>query len=309
MARFSGPFSPRPAAQAPLTPAAPVRHPMERRTGWITAAAVPFLLGAFFQAPAELVADLAAFALMAGSARLTREGLRAEVAYDLRRIARRPAIPRKMFGAGLAGLGLTLGSWAPDATFGALLIGAAGVVLHTLAFGADPLRDKGAAGGFQQDRAARMIDEGQAHLDAMAKAVARTGERRLDEQVAGFTRVVHDLFRQVEQNPADLAGVRRYLGVWLMGAREATEKFADLYGQTRDRRLRDDWESLLNDLAGDFAARTRQLIEGGRTDLDIEMAVLRDRLAREGVRPALEQRDDPVMNTVLRDLDPARRGR
>ena len=53
-----------------------------------------------------------------------------------------------------------------------------------------------------------------------------------------------------------------------------------------DTRARQDYEDLLNDLETEFAARTRKLIEGGRTDLDIEIGVLRDRLAREGLRPA-----------------------
>ena len=38
----------------------------------------------------------------------TREGLQAEAAYDARRIARRPAIPRKLFGGILTGLGLAI---------------------------------------------------------------------------------------------------------------------------------------------------------------------------------------------------------
>jgi hypothetical protein len=36
--------------------------------------------------------------------------LQAEAAYDARRIARRPAIPRKLFGGILTGLGLAIGA-------------------------------------------------------------------------------------------------------------------------------------------------------------------------------------------------------
>ena len=75
-----------------------------------------------------------------------------------------------------------------------------------------------------------------------------------------------------------------------MGARDATVKFSDLYAHTKDQKAREDYEALLTDLEGTFAARTRSLIEGGRTDFDIEMQVLRDRLAREGVRPAEPER-------------------
>ncbi len=63
----------------------------------------------------------------------------------------------------------------------------------------------------------------------------------------------------------------------------------------------------LTDLEGNFAARTRSLIEGGRTDFDIEMQVLRDRLAREGVRPqdpqptALEDRRGVELSDLIRE--------
>jgi hypothetical protein len=40
---------------------------------------------------------------------------------------------------------------------------------------------------------------------------------------------------------------------------------------------------LLRDLGDEFAARTEKLLLDDRSDLDIEIGVLRDRLAREGV--------------------------
>ncbi|TRW95460.1 hypothetical protein FNJ84_15840 [Paracoccus sp. M683] len=315
--RFGGRYSPGGNQQNPV-PAAPVRHALESRVKWITIAASPFLLGAFFRAPAGMFTDLAAFGIMALAGWLTREGLQAEAAYDARRVARRPAFPRKLLGGVLTGLGLGLGAYEPGALAGAGLIGIAGAVLHWLAFGPDPMRDKGMEGvdGFQQDRVDRMVTEAQRYLDGMKDAILRTGERRLEARVAMFEATVHDLFRQVQQNPADLAAARRYIGVYLVGARDATVKFADLYAQTRDARTRQDYEALLDDLETNFAARTRQLIQGGRTDLDIEIQVLRDRLAREGVASperataALESRDAVTMDELLRAPDhvPGRTG-
>ena len=78
--RFGGRFSPdaqpgaRPGAALPPTP----RHPHEGRPKWITLAATPFLLGAFFQGATGMVTDLAAFGLVASGMVLTREGLVAQ---------------------------------------------------------------------------------------------------------------------------------------------------------------------------------------------------------------------------------------
>jgi hypothetical protein len=92
------------------------------------------------------------------------------------------------------------------------------------------------------------------------------------------------LFRTVEEDPRDLTGARKYLGVYLMGARDATVKFADVYARTGDPHARADYEALLDDLEQNFAARTRKMLLDDRSDLTVEIEVLRDRLQREGVR-------------------------
>jgi hypothetical protein len=61
-------------------------------------------------------------------------------------------------------------------------------------------------------------------------------------------------------------------------------KFADIYARTRDPQVRADYEALLDDLEKEFAARTEKLLLDDRTNLDIEIEVLRERLEREGVQ-------------------------
>ena len=285
--RFGGRFSPG-MQKDNLNPAppAPIRHRLAGRPKYVTIAAVPFLFGAFFQDPAGMAASLAAFGTIASAMWMTGEGLAAEAAYEVRRVARRPAIPRKLFGSVLTGLGLGLGAAEPGSLAGAGLIGATGMVLHWLAFGADPMRDKGMAGvdEFQGERAQKMIEEGEGHLSQMRDAIRRTGDRWLEARVDRFAATVEDLFDRVRSNPGDLSAARRYMGVYLMGARDATVKFADLYRRTQDPETRASFETFLDDLEKDFSAKSQHLLEGDRADLDIEISVLRERLAREGVR-------------------------
>lgn len=276
-------------------------HRLSSRPKWITIAASPFLFSAFFQSPAGMVMNLCGFGLIAAGMWLTREGLSAEAAYDTRAVARPPAVPRKLFGGLLAGLGLALGAGEPGALVGSALIGLAGFALHFLAFGADPMRAKGMdeADSFQLDRAARMIEEGEAHLERMLSAIRRTGERHLEARVLGFTATVHDLFDQVRDDPRDLSAARRYLGVYLQGACEATEKFAALYARSRDGETRAAYLAFLDDLEKDFKARSEKLLDGDRDDLAIEISVLRERLQREGVQPA----PDRLTSTDAQSLD------
>ena len=300
--RFGGRFSPdagpRDLTPAPAArPAPQIRHPYESRTSWVTAMATPFLLTAPFHDPVGMAANLAAFDITAGAMWLTREGLQAEAAYDARRVARKPAIPRKLFGGILTGLGLAVGVAEPGSFAGAGVLGFTASILHWLSFGPDPMRDKGMEGvdAFQQDRAARMIEDAEAHLRGMTDAILRTGDRRLEARVSMFAATARNLFDRVEQDPGGLVAARRYLGVYLQGARDATSKFADLYAQTRDPRALADYEALLADLEASFSALAQRLHEGGRTDMDIEIEVLRDRLAREGVRPAPDAPARPAL--------------
>lgn len=287
--RFGGRYSPdAQPSDTPrgITPARP--HPVGARVNFLFLLPFAFAVKAFFQEPTGLALNLAAFGLLMLAAWLTREGVLAQAAYDSRKVARRPAIPRKIFASVLTGAGLGLAALT-GGIGGALVLGVLGAGLHFGAFGPDPLRDKGMEGidSFQTDRAARAIAEAESHLSAMSDAIRRSGERALARRVEAFGANIRPLFREIENDPRRLNAARRYLGIYLVGARDATVKFADLYARNRDPAARSDYESLLDDLESRFALRREALLADDRTQLDIEIEVLRERLGREGLRPEL----------------------
>ncbi|MGZ9811119.1 5-bromo-4-chloroindolyl phosphate hydrolysis family protein [Pseudoroseicyclus sp. H15] len=247
--------------------------------------AVLLLVTSFFGGALSLVSGLVGAALLAGGATLMREGLRAEAAFAARAAARRP-LPRKILAALLIGLGTLAAGFAhEDGLAGPALYGLAAAVLSLVAFGIDPLRDKRAEGvdAFQQDRVARVVDEAENYLAQMQGAIAALADRRLDNRVAAFQATARRMIRTVEEDPRDLTEARRFLGVYLMGARDASTKFADLYTRRRDEAARADYEALLADLEANFGARTEKMLESDRTGMDIEIKVLRERLQREGI--------------------------
>jgi hypothetical protein len=252
---------------------------------------VPPAVAAFaglFRDPVSLLLCLGAAATLALGAWLLREGLRAEAAYDARPVARRPALPRKMLAAALAGAGTALAAMGHGVEpLGGLLYGVAAGGLHLAAFGIDPLRDKRVEGidTLQQDRVARVVDEAEGYLATIRDQIAALGDRALTTRIAGFEALARRMIRTIEEDPRDLTGARKYLGVYLMGARDATVRFAEVYRRNRDAQARADYEALLGDLEANYAGATRRLLEGGREAMDLEITVLRDRLQREGVRP------------------------
>ena len=218
---------------------------------------------------------------------LLREGQRAQAAYDERKLARRPAIPRKLFAAIATGIGVAIAAFRNDGNIlAAGVYGAVAATLFLASFGLDPMSDKGMTGidVHAQDRVARAIEGAEARLSAMQDAIKRTRIRALETRVERFAVTARDLFRTVEEDPRDLTAARKYLSVYLQGAQDATVTFADLYTRTGDDQAKADYLALLDDLEQNFAARTQKLLSDDRTDLTIEIDVLRDRLSRENNR-------------------------
>ncbi|WP_416916275.1 MAG: 5-bromo-4-chloroindolyl phosphate hydrolysis family protein [Roseicyclus sp.] len=298
--RFGGEFSPngprdagRPretvTAQRLEVPSFKGRKPMRHGAKLNILFLLPLVAAgvALFQPVSGLAVDLAGAAALMLSAWLTRDGVRAEDAFDERKVARRPAIPRKVFGSVLMGAGVGLlvfgGQWNMAA---ALIMGLIAGALHLASFGLDPLSDKGLEGldRRETDRIARKIEEAEAVLAQMTDAIKRARDRQLEARVQAFEETVRQMFRQVEADPRDLTAARRYLGVYLQGARDATVQFVELYARGRDTQVRADYEAFLTDMETNFAKRTTAMLTDDRTNFDVEIEVLRDRLTRENLR-------------------------
>jgi hypothetical protein len=294
--RFGGKYSPDGSRNAPegaVDSTAPNPFHGKRRTrvggraNLLFFIPLPLAFRAFFGSAEELALNLAAFGVLLLAAWLTREGLIAQDAYDARKVARRPALPRKMIASVLTGAGLGLAGLAtPDGLSAPIIYAVLGVVLHGFAFGLDPLHDKGMEGidSFQSDRVARVVGEAEKYLAGMSDAIKRAGDRKIEGRVERFQTVARQMFRTIEEDPRDLTGARKFMTVYLMGARDATVKFADLYGRNRDPKARSDYEALLDDLESHINAQTKAMLLDDRSDLDIEIEVLRERLQRDGVR-------------------------
>jgi hypothetical protein len=284
--RFGGKYSPQSGGDGATKVAVPTE--VKPRGGWratvLFLTAFLFLFPAFGDDPRDMLLGLFAGGSLILASWLSREGLRAEAAYNARKVARRPAFPRKAAGAVLTGAALAIGGVIADQ--GVLipaLYALVGAALHLGTFGLDPMSDKGMEGidSFQVNRVAQAVEEGEKHLAAMKDAILRVKDRKLEARVDRFAATARGLFRTIEGDPGDLTAARKYLSVYLKGARDATVKFVDHYAQTRDAVARADYEALLTDLETTFAQKTTAFLSNNRTDLDVEIGVLRDRLKLE----------------------------
>jgi len=288
--RYGGKYSPDGDSSTPAKQQRRVQvSPAGGRSNIMFIPAIPLIATTLGDGAIPMTFGLAGAGMWTLSAWLLREGLIAQAAFDERKVARRPALPRKILAAVGMGLGSALAVIAHQNTadiLSPLLFGICTGALHLAAFGIDPLKSKGMEGidTFQQDRVARVVDEAEKHLSAMTDALTRAGDRQASAKLADFQDAARTLIRIVEEDPRDLTAARKFLGVYLQGARDASIKFADIYSRTQDPEARADYIALLEDLEQNFAARTKKSLLDDRSDLTIEIDVLRERLSREGVR-------------------------
>ena len=291
--RFGGKYSPDGNSDLDTPESKPARRievdPVGGRANVLFVPAIVLVATSFNEGAISLLAALLGALSLTLAAWLVRGGLRAEAEFNARKVARRPALPRKILAAGFAGVGTALAVVAHLDNFNVIspiIYGMIATGLYIAAFGIDPLQNKGMDGidTFQQDRVAKVVDEAEKHLTTMRETINRAGDRQATARLEDFVETARDLIRTVEEDPRDLTAARKYLGVYLRGARDATAKFADIYSRTRDAQARADYMALLDDLEENFAARNRKSLLEDRSDLTVEIDVLRERLSREGVR-------------------------
>ena len=232
-----------------------------------------------------MLTEFGALAILLLAAWLLRDGLIAEAAYQDRKVARPLAIPRKMFATALTGIGVFMaGAFATgDGIAAAIVFAILAIAAHVFSFGIDPLHKKGMEGmsEFETERVAKAVDKAKGLLGETIAASRRIRDRKMEARVESLATSVREMFRAVEDDPRDLSGVRKFLGVYLMGARDATIKFADLYSKSRNTDAKTKYKSLLTDLEASFNNQRETMMLDNRTDLDVEIEVLRDGLKQE----------------------------
>lgn len=235
-----------------------------------------------------MVAEFGSLAILLLAAWLLRDGMKAEIEYNERKIAKPPSIPRKLFANCLTGCGIFLAAWLGwgQSILPAFVIASVASAAHFLSFGIDPMKSKGISdtNAFDAERAAKAIDKAENTLKEMSIAADSFGDRALEARVERLGASVREVLKTVEQDPRDLTRARKFIGVYLTGAKDATVKFSEIYSRDRNTEARTEYVQLIDDLEKSFNDHREVLLLDDRTDLDVEIEVLRDRLQQEGLR-------------------------
>lgn len=318
--RFGGQYSPGGATEAPSRPepqtkpaARPQATPnkfrgrkassVDGRTVVLFILPTPLLLAALSAigagAAVHMMLLLVAYGCLMLGAWLAYEGQRAHAEYDAREIARPPAMPRKLVAAVLAGIGVFLGTFIGSGASGLLefggqyvtstIFGLAAVGAHVLAFGIDPMKPKGLDGtagihAAELERVTTAIDKAEGKLKRIEELAGRLRDREIASRVGALNQTVRQMIAMVEKDPRDMSRARRYLGVYLQGAEDAMRKYSDQHEHyAGDPTIRENFLGMLTDLEASFSRGKETLLIDDRTDLEVEIEVLRERLGQENL--------------------------
>jgi 5-bromo-4-chloroindolyl phosphate hydrolysis protein len=116
-------------------------------------------------------------------------------------------------------------------------------------------------------------------IESAGRALVPELRNRLSH-IAGIGRTI---LHEIEQDPADAARARRFLGVYLDSAERITVEYARTHRHARRQPIDDNFRQLLIEMEATFAEQHRRLIERDLLSLDAEIEVLNTRLTREGL--------------------------
>ncbi|MBS0125587.1 hypothetical protein [Thetidibacter halocola] len=187
---------------------------VEAGLGVLFLAAFPLVLWLFQGSAVALLSALVEFMLLALALRLIAQGQAVTRAYDAARVAYRPKLPRKLMGSTLIGLVVLIlaGHQFPTLLW-PLACGLMAFLLSVLAFGIDPMKDKGLDDPAELQRLQHkaLITEVETTLAEVVSRVAGLNDADLTRRSRAATETVLRLMRASAQEPAQLDQLRKPL--------------------------------------------------------------------------------------------------
>ncbi len=237
---------------------------------------------------AKLIVTLVALACLWLGALLNRSGLRAEAQFRRRAIAAAPRTPRKVIAAILVGIGSFIGA-AAVAQLGLISGVVAGVMAFAgtlLAYGIDPRGDKipeGSTGGYSTEEIVTALTQAEAKISDIEQSAHEIDNADYSARLRRIGESARAVLKVIEDDPGDLRRARKFLHVYLDGARSVTASYARTHEDARSAEVDNNFREMLETIESSFVETRVRLLQDDAMNLDVQIEVLTTRLKREGV--------------------------
>jgi hypothetical protein len=236
---------------------------------------------------AAMLAAGAGYAAFVIGATVARRGFASEVAFQARPYAARPP-PYKAIAGGILGLATAFAAFASAGhdPVTAAAFGVACAIGFFLAYGFDP---RPAAAvlpadlGITSEEIRAALNEAYAKVDGIEAARQEIRSPELRARLSRIITGAQNVLATIEENPRVLRRARRFINVYLDGARQVSERYARSHGGSDSPQLEHNFRQLLIDMEAVCEEQQRKLADNSLVDLDVQIEVLATRLRREGV--------------------------
>lgn len=227
------------------------------------------------------------FALYILAAWCLRRGFQAEYVYAKSRIARPPQKPLKTIAAILTALATGMIAWlgAGHSLPGALLFAGAALLGMYLSYGFDPREEKKitAAYGYSGDEIRKSLEDSLRTIRRIEQANDRIRNAELNQRIERICDVADSILADIAADPSDFRRARKFLNVYLEGARQVTEGYAKTHLHTQSEELEQNFRNVLDTIESVFQEQRQKLLEEDVFDLDVKIEVLTNQLKQEGI--------------------------
>lgn len=229
-----------------------------------------------------IIVNASGFALYVFAAWCLRKGLQAESP-----ITRTPKLPLKMLAAIITALATGMIAWlGAQQTLPVALMFAGGAFLGMyLSYGFD-LRQKkmiADAQGYSGDEILRMLEESSLIIRSIEQANDKIRNTELNQRIENICAIADRILAEIESDPRDIRRARKFLNVYLDGAKQVTEGYARTHQQTQSGQLEQNFRNVLETIETVFQEQHQKLLEEDVFDLDVKIEVLTTQLKREGI--------------------------
>jgi 5-bromo-4-chloroindolyl phosphate hydrolysis protein len=231
--------------------------------------------------------NAAGFALYIAAAWCLRRGFQAEYVYENNRIARPPWPPLKKIAAVITAVATGMIAWlgaGHSLPVGLMFAGGAFLGMY-LSYGFDPRKEKkiAAVHGYAGDEILQALEDSSRIIRGIEQANDRIRNAELNRRIERICEIADNILAEIEADPRDFRRARKFLNVYLDGARQVTEGYAKAHQQTQAGELEQNFRNVLETIESTFREQHQKLLEEDVFDLDVKIEVLTTQLKREGI--------------------------
>lgn len=237
-----------------------------------------------------VLARAGGFALCMLAATLIRKGIRLEQEGKRRRFKRRAStVPYRLIGAGVLSVAMfIIALWGITSRYGpidSILFALATLLGCYFYYEFDPARNDPeiAAVGITTEELVELLDEAEERIAAIERASKDIKNVEFKDRLRRIAREARAILDTIEEDPTDARRARKFLKVYLDGAKQVTEGYAKAHRNDANPVLEDNFRRVLTTIETVIADQQEKLRQNNVSDLDVNIEVLQMQIEKEGV--------------------------